>query len=393
MPDNQSPIADRQRLLAGLVAGGIAPESEGDESVWLELVALAEKEGLAPLLAHRIGGQEAHVPASIREKLEPVRLHAIGRSLLYESLRRRLCARLARSGVPVMLLKGAALAFTCYEDPATRPMGDLDLLVAETDVPAAAHCLEQEGLGLVAGALDPTPRSPRGHLAYVHATVGAVVELHWTLQLFGRAREKALAEIWSGARPFTEPTVPGARPSVVVMRTGHAIPFLSAHAILQHQEPRLLWFYDLHRLLLTITAEEAEVVQSAAARWGIQATTARALQHVRHLFGSPLPNCLSEWAEAEGRRQTLQGRVADAVLARDPTRLPRSDFVDVLMGRDWGLLRALFPTPRELREREDFGKDARLLPAYLALMRRHVRNGLPHLGRACRLLIRRSGEG
>jgi hypothetical protein len=60
-------------------------------------------------------------------------------------LRRRLAA-LDREGVPVIVLKGMAIATTLYGDPALRPMVDIDLLVRGSDAARARDVLRAVGL-------------------------------------------------------------------------------------------------------------------------------------------------------------------------------------------------------------------------------------------------------
>ncbi|MFI7548977.1 nucleotidyltransferase family protein [Micromonospora sediminimaris] len=54
-----------------------------------------------------------------------------------------------RQGVTVLLRKGGHLAFSAYQEPGLRPMGDLDVLVVREQAPALVEVLEQ--LGYVEG--------------------------------------------------------------------------------------------------------------------------------------------------------------------------------------------------------------------------------------------------
>jgi Uncharacterised nucleotidyltransferase len=52
---------------------------------------------------------------------------------------------MAQAGVPLLVLKGAALAQLVYEDPRLRPMRDVDLLVRKTDARRALDVLMRCG--------------------------------------------------------------------------------------------------------------------------------------------------------------------------------------------------------------------------------------------------------
>lgn len=88
----------------------------------------------------------------------------------------RIAARLEEAGIPVLFLKGFALAIQSYRDLGARPMEDLDLLVPPGEVGAAARALEPLGLEPMAGS-----RGGAGLLAtelQVADGNGDVVEIH-----------------------------------------------------------------------------------------------------------------------------------------------------------------------------------------------------------------------
>ena len=53
--------------------------------------------------------------------------------------------RLSHEGIEVMPVKGALLQHWLYEDPADRPLTDIDLLVRASDFPAAHAVLADNG--------------------------------------------------------------------------------------------------------------------------------------------------------------------------------------------------------------------------------------------------------
>jgi Uncharacterised nucleotidyltransferase len=363
-------MGDRYRKLANLLVGQIPVDPAGGEAEWMELIALAESEGVAPLL-HRVldALPAAGVAVSAEQVLESAYRKATYESMLLESARARLCRCLGEAEIPVLLLKGAALAFTCYDDPATRPMMDLDLLVPRTRVEEAARCMEEDGFRPHSESLATEMRRRRGHVAYVDGVTRSAVELHWELKVLGRAQRKALPEIWSGARPA------GRQASPRVMRLGHAIPLLCAHLILHHRFPRLLWLFDLHRALLAADAAEAAVALDAAARWRLAPCTALTLLRVRELFGTPLPRELDAWARRMASRDGLQARMTALALMPDAPELPPRYLMDLLMNRDWSLLRDLMPMPAALRQSLGLDEHEPITPAYAALIARRLRNG------------------
>jgi hypothetical protein len=370
MSDSGPDKAQTYGVLTGLLAGHGLPHRCSQAIRWDELVELAEAEGVSPLLDRTLHGLSAvEVPADAREALGVAYREAGYVSLLQESVRSRFCSSLHQRQIPALLLKGAALAYTCYDDPATRPMGDLDLLIDRSRLEEAAGCAEQHGFRPLWGSLARELQRSRGHLVYTHPSTGAILELHWELQVLGRAQARALPEIWAGAQPVDG--LGNARR----MRWGHAVPLLCAHLILQHQEARLLWLYDLHRVLMCMEAAEASVAIDSATRWGLAACTACTLIHVHELFGTSLPGDLYAWATRMAANSSLQARVAARVLGKETGSLPVADLLDLAIGRDWSLLGTWFPSPRVLRERLELAPDQSILPVYRALLSRRLRTG------------------
>ena len=121
------------RKLGALLAPPSAVSDVPDVSPgeWEALVQSAVRERVAGALASAVR-DGANVPANARRELFR-ELYRTGASnlLLYRELARVLHAN-PTSSDPVVL-KGAALATSVYDDIAHRPMSDLDLLVRRAD--------------------------------------------------------------------------------------------------------------------------------------------------------------------------------------------------------------------------------------------------------------------
>ncbi|MCH7591688.1 MAG: nucleotidyltransferase family protein [Planctomycetes bacterium] len=92
----------------------------------------------------------------------------------------RIAAKFNEAGVPLMVLKGAALHLTLYEQPDDRAMADLDLMIRPDDVDQASHLLEQLG-GLRGEPLVRDDFFPRFHYE-IEYTLGNIypvrIDLH-----------------------------------------------------------------------------------------------------------------------------------------------------------------------------------------------------------------------
>lgn len=118
--------------------------------------------------------------------------HGFAASVAARELLGRLARTLGGAGIDVMPLKGVLLQLTIYEDPATRPIADLDALVPEARFDEALALLIADGL---------TPRRTRADFARpLHdRRLGFTVDLH--RRLFSRGRYRlATAGVFARAR-------------------------------------------------------------------------------------------------------------------------------------------------------------------------------------------------
>jgi hypothetical protein len=96
--------------------------------------------------------------------------HAASEAVLRDALR-----ALRDADVDVMPLKGVLLRRLVYDDPAERPVGDVDLLVRGRDVRRAHEALDAAGFEPI--FLEPMERER----SFRHRRLGLLVDLHWQL--------------------------------------------------------------------------------------------------------------------------------------------------------------------------------------------------------------------
>jgi hypothetical protein len=265
----------------------------GSPSVWQRLddpqrfLALATEHRVRPLLAWHLrqAGELAAWPAAIRQPL--IEIERTEAAL--EILRRRALCTVLRAfqsaDLPVLLLKGAALAYDLYPEPWLRPREDTDLLVRPDDARRAGAVLASIGLQLVerpAGRivshqqlfLRPDARGPFD--AY---------DLHWKI-----ANPAPFADLLSADDLLREARVVAIDgvPAHVPARA-HALLLACWHRVSHHYDvDELRWVYDLH--LLAGDADPADLASvlaiARATRTG--AVVARGLSLASTAFGTRL---------------------------------------------------------------------------------------------------------
>ena len=149
-------------------------------SKWDALLRQAEEQGMGPLLHRHLSTLEADLPDTFLRGLRFLSLrHQQANTLLVKSLH-GILDLLQSEGIPVLVLKGAALCRTLYPEVGLRPMRDIDLLLAKEDVLRAHVFLQQHGF--VASTV-PIPED-HFHLPALHQSVDGLqvcVELHHDL--------------------------------------------------------------------------------------------------------------------------------------------------------------------------------------------------------------------
>jgi Uncharacterised nucleotidyltransferase len=182
--------------------------------------------------------------------------------LLLHDLERVLSA-LRVAGVQTMVLKGAALATTVYQDIALRPMNDVDVLVHPDDVGTAIKVLALTGFQ----PFRPEDSISEERLANRWAAVflgprGQMVDLHWHVISDG-CEPRADDEFWAGSVPVRigQEWTLGLNPSDQLF---HAC----AHGVRWNPVPPFRWVTDALMILsssqvdwdrLTATAERMRV--------------------------------------------------------------------------------------------------------------------------------------
>ncbi len=330
------------------------------------VVEAARRTGLTPALYSRLRPHADLVPAGLLAPLEQaywqtaavnaLRFHELGRVL----------GALAGAGMPVLALKGAALAESLYDNVALRPMSDVDLLLHKADLPRAVSLLgelgyraewreAQAGLGLEYES-QVELRGPEPDWA---------VELHWHLldaaYYIDRLPE---ARLWEEAVPIRL-----AEREVLAFRPEATLVHLAAHYVLHHGGHGLLWLHDLAQLLRHVQADPAadpwavnwDGALALAGRWQLVLPLQRAVEDAiagaELAFPADLRQRLRELAPARGelrayraltspRRDVISRFYQELVMIQGGRRKLRYLWHNLFPARDYMVERYAIPAGR-----------------------------------------------
>lgn len=361
------------QLLADAMLGRPAPWPPGwtrpeDQA---RLVDRAQYHGIAGIIAER-GWALADWPGAV---LGPLKEQAIAQAMW--ELRHReelaaLLADLAAHGVGAVLLKGSALAYLAYPNPATRARGDSDLLVEPAKLDAARERLAALGFER-SGAIDPTALqegwSKQGRDGIAHP-----IDLHWQ-PLNAPALKDVLgwADCSTGSLPL--PRLGGGarcpRRAVLLIhacihRGMHVTaPYIVA-GIAHYGGDRLIWAQDIKLLAEGLAPDDwREVVDLASARGAARICRAGLAAASRQLEAA-----IPDWV-FDGLERASNGRPAERYFeATRPVERAWLDFraIPGLRGKAAYLKARGLPSPDFIRGKYPQMRGAPLPLLYLRRM-------------------------
>ena len=298
-------LSSADRSLVWLISRAYPPAAKAEPAPskdvdWVSVIARAERQGLAPLLF------DSMKKADRLRELPPQALTDFRRAYLGSANRSEenfielaaLLSALAEARIPVILLKGAALAPTLYERIAQRPMCDLDLLIPKTALSGFATIMAERGFVGDHNLGRGFEEEYRSQMCYRRPGVSRLmVEPHWHLFETPYYAEKIPVE-W-----FWERTVPveiRGREARMLSPTA-ALLHLAAHYYVHHKGIGLRPLYDLARLL-SMRAEQidGQALTEASRNFGLLFAVQSALLEAAAIWQFPLPEHFSLTADRAG---------------------------------------------------------------------------------------------
>jgi hypothetical protein len=242
---------------------------------WQEFLGWAEGEGLCPLLFQILRNQRI-VPPAIEESLRFSYYANAGRALLIINDLHIINQCLSKVGISMMLLKGAALLNSVYQNPALRPMLDIDILVRHEQVYTAVEQLV--ALGYQPLKLDTRSGDSLFHESEIQlkkpAQPSILLELHWNLidSVFHQTMMK-LDWFWQSAQRVSTTQLH----AYIAGPEGQLL-HLCAHLFMHHTGTGYMWRHDIAEVLTTYRHSlNWDLVASKAIEWHLVIPLQRAL--------------------------------------------------------------------------------------------------------------------
>lgn len=342
-------VAERRQWLADLLCGRAPDAAVFPFARAADVVQAARAEGVLTLLADRLRSRPAADP--LREAAVDAARGTTVIAMLREAECRRLLALLDGAGIPVLLLKGSALAWWLYPAPHLRECSDVDLLFASRDA------VTQAATVLAANGYDRG--YTQGERAYelvcrreLSGSFVLDVDLHWALNN---------APVFACAFGFdrlleTSIALPALAPNARGLSPVHALAHACMHRAINLYTgigDNLKWLHDLHLLAQRLQPPEWHELQATCERTGLGSVCAAGLQAAARVFGDAAPaQAMSALRGADG------GFGVDGERVHDWRYMHRMNLraLPSLGAKAHWLLRKVFPTLPHLREMYGDGK-------------------------------------
>jgi hypothetical protein len=346
-------------LLAAALRGEASPWPPAGSAPSPEVVlARVRYHGIASLLHERSDGIREW-PLAVRRAVRDRAVQAAMWELSHQQMLVRLLDGLAARGIRPLLLKGTALAYGLYANPACRVRADSDLLVAPADLEPCRAVLAALGFR----------RAPDRGEATTHQelwSIGAAGGARHDIDLHRRLSNTELLstlftweELWAEHR-----ALPHLSPAAAGLGHVHALLLACLHRAIHRTSPyysdgtahyggdRLIWLYDIHLLAGALTADDWRAFAALARRKGLAAVCREGLEL------------------ASARLGTASDREALAALAAPGPAEPAAAYVT---SRRLGQIARDFRAVPGIRKRWLFLCEMALPPAaYVRMLYRHA---------------------
>ena len=332
----------------------LAPAASVEE--WSSLLTFLRANWILPFAYRKIGSlpQQCQPPAAITDEMRQAFLVSVVRSLQMERQLQEIIEAFLERDVRVLVLRGPALAFSLYPDPAMRPSSDLDLLVMPNNVVQAREILEGLGYTCMSKRFEVARDFFREECFIDQENWGNKfpVDLHWVhweLHPFFRGSEEVgIEDLFQRAWKVETPTL--------TFETLHPVDYLihsAIHLVMIHRnQMRLSWIYDTALLAQYLQVpDDWEILQERSVAWRARLPLEQCLKMAQAWAGLELPDGFDDFSTWPGPTEDESAVWADTLQHHWVTILLKRSLANpsLLVKKIPSLLSLLFPHPDMVR--------------------------------------------
>jgi hypothetical protein len=342
--------------LRSVLQDGSPLTPEASLAEWSGLLNFLQANWMVPFVYRKIGSlpRECWPPEPITDEMRQNFLVGCVGSIHMERQLREIIEAFREEGIRVLVLRGPALAFSLYPDPAMRPSSDLDLLVRPEQVVQARGILEDLGYKCLARRFE-TARDFFREECFIHQNNRNnkfPVDLHWVHwelhPFFKGSEEVGILDLFQRAWKVETPTL--------TFETLHPVDHLihsAIHLLMIHRnELRLSWIYDTALLAQHLQVpDDWERLQERSVAWKARIPLEHCLKVAKAWAGLELPEGFDDFSTWPRPTEDESNVWADTMRHHWVTILLKRSLAkpSLLLRRVPSLLRLLFPHPDIVR--------------------------------------------
>ncbi len=275
--------------------------TEAPISQWSELLTMLLPHWILPLLYWRISSlsKDLHPPESIVHQMRMAFLTSRVRCLFMERQLGQILQAFQTGGVRTLILRGPALAWLLYPDPALRPSSDLDLLVLPEQMIQARAILEGLGYKCLSKRFEVAREFFREE-DFIHMKNprdNVLVDLHWVHwelhPFFGSSHDIGIEDLFVRARKIELQSLK--------FETLHPVDDLihaAIHLVMIHsRDMRFIWINDIALLARHLhTPEDWELLRERCVAWRARLAVENSLKMAQFWCGLKVPDGFAEFS-------------------------------------------------------------------------------------------------
>lgn len=255
----------------------------------------AEMHGVQALL-HSVP-QPNKWPQSVLQELRSGAVQLAMWELRHQQMLAQTLAALGEAAIEPVLIKGTALAYSLYADPALRTRGDTDLIVPIDAKHRVHEVLTSLGFERSLGVSGEFVSYQASYTRIAPDGGAHTLDLHWKIN-----NSELLSRLFTyeELRRDADP-LPQLCPQALAASRVHTLLLACMHRATHKQNPyyvdgephhnpnRLIWLYDIHLLAGRLSAPEWDEFVRLASAKGLRAVCLEGMLHAQECFGSAHP--------------------------------------------------------------------------------------------------------
>jgi len=320
-----------QEILSSILAGNgfaIAGLQDLPENDWMDLLKLASTLGVTPLLYRQmvLRTPDLSVPVSVTDKLRDAyfRCHAANARLFHELA--SVLDGFQQEAIPVILLKGAFLADSVYQDAGLRPMGDMDIMVRKESAVRGIEVLEAAGYKPYQDFSPEVELKLAKHMPPMQKN-GIVIELHWDVTSPESSIRVDIPALWTRAVPFEKENI-----RALALCPEDVLLHLCIHAAHHYFFEQLRSLCDIREVAVFYGGElDWDKIVARAESWHADRGVYLALHLARDLLDSGVPEMVLESLQPRDISTEVVAWARERVFQTDPVL--SDNFIALMQGK------------------------------------------------------------